>query len=364
MTNPFKFGSVVDEPFFTDREEEMKRIISFFGSENHLTLISPRRFGKTSLVKRAVRVAGSKHIYLDMQVIVSPEDIAAQLLRRIYNLSAFEKLKGLIRNFRIIPALRLNPVTGEIDVTFNPGTDGHTVLEDVLNLLDSLGSPKRKIVVIFDEFQEIFRIGQGLDRIMRSVMQGHTNVNYIFLGSSESMIREVFESKKSPFYHFAALMTLGPLPVIEFSNYLEERFADVVENAPLLTAGILSVTGAHPYYTQQLAFYVWERTAGSGFNVNIVDEAISEIIKSHDYDYERLWNSLNRTDMKVMIGMANGEAEPLSGSFINTTGLGSTSTVYSALKRLTTRGLLIKQGTEYLYDDPFFRRWILERRSS
>ena len=68
MTNPFKFGSVVDDPFFSDREEEMKRIISFFGSENHLTLISPRRFGKTSLVKRAVRVARVKSIYLDMQI--------------------------------------------------------------------------------------------------------------------------------------------------------------------------------------------------------------------------------------------------------------------------------------------------------
>lgn len=342
----------------------MKRIISFFGSENHLTLISPRRFGKTSLVKRAVRVARVKSIYLDMQVMVSPEDVAAQLLRRIYNLSAFEKLKGFVRNFRVMPALQLNPVTGEIDVTFNPGSDGHIVLEDVLNLLDSLGSPGKKMVVIFDEFQEIFRIGEGLDRIMRSVMQGHTNVNYIFLGSAESMIREVFEAKKSPFYHFAALMTLVPLPEREFSHYLEERFAEVVDNPALLAAAILSVTGAHPYYTQQLAFYVWERSAGSGFTIDVVDEAISEIIKCHDYDYERLWNSLNRTDMKVMIGIANGGTEPLSGSFINSTGSGSASTVYSALKRLIARGLLIKQGSDYLYDDPFFKRWILERRAS
>jgi uncharacterized protein len=364
MMNPFKFGTVVDDPFFTDREEELKRITSFFDSQNHLTVISPRRFGKTSLVRRAVRLAKVRSIYLDLQVIVSPADMAAQLLRRVYALSAFEKLKGFVRNFRIIPALKLNPVTGEIDVTFSPGDDGHIVLEDVLNLIDTLGSPKKRIVVVFDEFQEIFRIGEGLDRMLRSVMQRHTNVNYLFLGSAESMIRSVFETKRSPFYHFAALMTLGPLPVKEFSKYLGQRFEGVAENPDLMAAAILSITGAHPYYTQQLAFYIWEKISASGHTINIVDDAISEILACHDYDYERLWNSLNRTDMKVMIGLAYGEGEPLSGSFISNTGTGSTSTVYSSLKRLTAQGILIRQGIDYLYDDPFFKRWILERRSS
>jgi DNA-binding PadR family transcriptional regulator len=286
------------------------------------------------------------------------------LLRRVYALSAFEKLRGFVRNFRIIPALKLNPVTGEIDVTFSPGADGHEALEDVLNLIDSLGSPKKRIVVVLDEFQEIFRIGEGLDRMLRSVLQSHTNVNYLFLGSAESMIRSIFETKRSPFYHFASLMTLGPLPVKEFSQYLEERFAGVAENPALMAAAILSITGAHPYYTQQLAFYVWERISTTGIAITVVEDAISEILACHDYDYERLWNSLNRTDMKVMIGLAYGGSEPLSGSFINNTGTGSTSTVYSSLKRLTSQGLLIRQGSDYLYDDPFFKRWILNRRSS
>lgn len=364
MINPFKFGTIVDDSFFTDREEEMKRITSFFGSQNHLTVISPRRFGKTSLVKRAVRLSNVRNIYLDLQVIVSPADMAAQLLKRVYALSAMEKLKKFVRNFRLVPSLTLNPVTGEIDVAFSPGADGHIALEDVLNLVDNLGSPKKKIVVVLDEFQEIFRIGEGLDRMLRAVMQSHTNVNYLFLGSAESIIRSVFETKKSPFYHFAALMTLGPIPAKEFSKYLEERFVGVADNPSLMAAAILSITGAHPYYTQQLAFYVWDRITTKGFAVGIVEDAIAEILACHDYDYERLWNSLNRTDMKVMIGLAYGESEPLSGSFINTTGTRSTSTVYSSLKRLTSQGFLIRQNADYLYDDPFFRRWILQRRSS
>ena len=85
-TNPFKFGTVVDGPYFTDREDELERIASYINGENHLILISPRRFGKTSLIKKIVNESGRHYIFLDMQIVLSAEDFASQLLKRVYRI--------------------------------------------------------------------------------------------------------------------------------------------------------------------------------------------------------------------------------------------------------------------------------------
>lgn len=360
--NPFKFGTVVDEPFFIDREDELLKVDSLIRSENHLILISPRRYGKTSLIKKAVKESGFRYIFLDMQLVMSSEDLAAQLLKRIYRISTFNKLKGFIKSFRIIPSVTINPATGETDVSFRHEQREMVPIEDVLMLIDKLGNEKDKIVVVLDEFQEIFRINKGLDRVLRSLMQDHKHVNYIFLGSSESMIREIFENKKSPFYHFAYLMTLNVIPEKEFSRFIIDRFGGKTKYGELISTAILSETGSHPYYTQQLAFTVWEILNRSGYTPDITQKATDEIMQNHDNDFERLWNGFNRTDMKVLIGLAGSDLAPLSDEFSRNFNPGAKSTVFSTLQRLMQRGIVIKRDSSYIIDDPFFRKWIVIRR--
>jgi AAA+ ATPase superfamily predicted ATPase len=362
-TNPFKFGSVVDGVYFTDREKELTRITSYIKGENHLILISPRRFGKTSLIRKIVNESGRPYVFLDMQIVLSADDFASQLLKRIYRIYPVQKLKNYLKSFRLIPVVNMNPVTGETEISFKPGSKELIPLEDVLNLVEKLGTDKKKIIMVLDEFQEIYRIRSGLDRFLRSVMQNHNHINYIFMGSSESMIREIFERKNSPFYHFGSLMTLGKITPEKFTVFLEERFASVTEKNRELAEEILDISDSHPYYTQQLAFTVWEILMRSGFSPKIVKDAVSEIIQSHDNDYERLWNSLNRTDMKVLTGMSVSEISPLSDEFSILYGTGAASTVFSTLKRLGNKGMLIKEGSVYEIDDPFFKRWIVLRRN-
>jgi AAA+ ATPase superfamily predicted ATPase len=361
-TNPFKFGTVVDGPYFTDREEEIARISSYIKGENHLILISPRRLGKTSLLRKVLNESGGKFIFLDMQVVLSSEDFAARLLRRVYSIYPVQKLKGFIKSFRLIPVVNLNPVTGETEITFKSGPKELTPLEDVLNLIEKLATKDKKIIVVLDEFQEIFRIAGGLDRFLRSVMQNHKNINYVFMGSSESMLREIFEKKDSPFYRFGSLMYLGKISHEKFTEFLTKRFAVISDRAEELSRLILEITEAHPYYTQQLAFTVWELLVRQGFSSGVVESAAEEIVQSHDNDYERLWNTLNRTDMTVLTGISFTDISPLSDAFSNQYGTGATSTVFSALLRLTHKGLLYKKGTMYKIDDPFFKRWIIYRR--
>lgn len=361
-TNPFKFGTVADDPYFTDREVEIDKISSFINSANHLLLISPRRYGKTSLIRKVLKTSGRKYICLDLQLVLSAEDFAAQLLKRIYRLFPAQKLKGFIKSFRIIPSIILNPVTGETEITFRPGSPDITPLEDTLNLIEKLGTEEKRLIVVLDEFQEIFRIGSGLDLRLRGIMQIHKNVNYIFMGSSESLVREIFERKNSPFYNFAEMMTLSKIDREKFSLFLEGKFKKITKQFNKISDEILEITGSHPYYTQQLAFNVWELLNRSFTGPDLTEKAVDEIISTHDNDFERLWNTFNGTDMKILAGMAANSASPLSEEFSVLSGAGASSTVFSALKRLTSKGILTKTTEGYSIDDPFFKRWIVLRR--
>src|SRR5450759_2892873 len=117
-TNPFKFGSVVDGPYFTDREDELERIASYLNGENHLILISPRRYGKTSLIRKIVNESKRNYVFLDIQIVLSVEDFASQLLKRVYRIFPVQKLKSYIKSFRLIPVVNINPVTGEPEISF------------------------------------------------------------------------------------------------------------------------------------------------------------------------------------------------------------------------------------------------------
>jgi len=362
-TNPFKFGTIVEGSFFTDREDELTNISSFIKGENHLIMISPRRYGKSSLIKKVLGESGRKYLFLDLQIVLSTDDMAAQLLKRVYRIYPVQKLKNYIKSFRIIPVVNLNPVTGQMEITFKPDSAEMAPLEDVLNLIEKLAEKeKKKIIVVFDEFQEIFRIGNNLDRFLRSVMQTHRHINYIFLGSSESMLRNIFEKKGSPFYRFGSLMHLGKIPYDKFLDFIQRKFKTVMGNSRELSESILKITGCHPFYTQQLAFTVWELLTRSKYSPDLSERAAEEIVQSHDNDYERIWNSLNKTDMVILTGITMSEASPLSDEFSRMNHTGAVSTVFSTLQRLTKKGMLIKEGTVYSIDDPFFKRWIILRR--
>ena len=106
-----------------------------------------------------------------------------------------------------------SPMTDEVSVSFQPSTDnGSTAIEDVLNTIQKVSTPQNKLIVVLDEFQSILEIDKNMDKQLRSIMQEQTDINYIFLGSQESMMTDFFERVKSPFYHFGMLMRLNKIP--------------------------------------------------------------------------------------------------------------------------------------------------------
>ena len=353
MENPFKFGTIVEAGYFTDMVNEVAYIEQFIKSDNHLVMISPRRFGKSSLVAKAVKESGRKNITLNLQSVTSVSDLSAKLLREFFKVHPMERIRHLIAHFRIVPMISTNPVTGAMDVSFQSGAPEEVLLEDVLNLLERAHSEKDRLIVVLDEFQEIKDISSDLDRQLRSIMQEQKHINYILLGSQESMMTDIFENKKSPFYHFGELMRLGKLPRQDFYDYLVERLSAVFpESCKVLADRILNFTECHPYYSQQLAANVWQIGVLQPKSEDVLQAAVDHIVVSHALDYERIWMGFKRTNRWILQRLASGKSLQ-DGEY-------RTSTIYSALKRLQKDGYAI-YSDHYELEDPFFKQWILRQ---
>ena len=228
------------------------------------------------------------------------------------------------------------------------------MLEDAMEMLEKVATSKSRLIVILDEFQEVTKIQEGFDRQLRSIMQQQKGINYIMLGSQESLMEDIFEKKKSPFYHFGQMMRLGRIPRTDFSEYIMARlpkFAD--SKAVSITNDILEFTKCHPYYTQQLAAQVWELINYQEITDDVVSLAIKQLIKMHDLDFERLWISMNRTDREILLQIATG-ANTLKNR------QKPTSTSFSAIKRLMRDGY-ITNIDKYEIEDPFFMQWIINK---
>lgn len=351
MENPFKFGTIVEEEFFTDRVKEVAYIEQFVKSANHLILISPRRFGKSSVVAKAMKQSGRKHITVNLQQVTSVPDLSAKLLKELFKLHPMERVRHLITHFRVIPTISTNPLTGSMDVSFQPGVDGTMLIEDVLTLIENAHSEQDRLIVVLDEFQEIIDLAPKFDKQLRSIMQNQKHINYILLGSQESMMTDIFENKKSPFYHFGEMMRLGKLPRDDFHQYLSQRFAECYPESHAEIADIiLNYTGCHPYYSQQLAANVWQIGMLQPESTDPVQTAIDHIVTTHGLDYERLWMNFKRTNKWILQRLASNK--PLQS------GEHRTSTIYSALKRLQKDGYVI-YSDRYELEDPFFKEWII-----
>lgn len=351
MKNPFKYGTIVKDDYFTDRVEELQVIHRNLESDNHLVLISPRRFGKSSLVFRAVKESGRPCLSLNLQNVISENDFASKILRELFHLFPFERVRHLMTHFRIVPTISTNPITNGIDVSFQPSVNSTVLLEDAMALLEKVSqSGRQRLIVVFDEFQEVMNIRKGLDKQLRSVMQEQQHLNYILLGSQESMMTEIFERKKSPFYHFGRLMHLDKIPYDDFMKYIIDRLPVETQLSENIAKKILSFTHQHPYYTQLLSSQVWELLVYEKVETDTVKQAIKQIVQEHDLDYERLWLNFNRTDRQVLQSLSKG-VNPLRNRQV------ASSTSFSSIKRLMKVGYVIRTK-EYDIEDPFFNEWI------
>ncbi len=362
--NPFLFGKVVRGEYFADREEEIKFIRNEVESGQNLVLMSPRRYGKTSLVVNAIENMNAKCLDINMELVTGEDDLSNILIKKTLSLSPFEKLKNYLKNLRVQPDFKYEPGSGELSISLGPEKkDIPVYLEDALNLPEKVGaSQKENLVIVYDEFQEIRRISPGLERKMRAILQHHQNVVYIFIGSCQRMMGDIFGSRKTPFYKFARIMNLKKIPEEKFKKFIIGRFKKKGIETNGLEDDIIKRVDNHPYYTQQLCHEICNLNSGREIRKKDINKAIGEIIVEHNADYMRWWKQADNTEKRLLIGITEGDKKYTSGNFLRKYGINSPSTSSSAFKRLVEKGFVVDLNGEIKIEDPFWEIWIRENR--
>jgi uncharacterized protein len=377
MQSPFRFGSVVSGDDFADRRSELAELSRELRDGQHLFLLSPRRYGKTSLILTLLdrlRRHGLLVAYVDVFRTTTPAqllELAAQTVLRAAE-SQPERLLRLATDLlgRLRPQVGTDS-RGRPTLSIDVGASSRGALalqEDVLTLPEQLAlKRRRRLALVFDEFQEIQRFpGAGLEKAMRSHFQTHRHVSYLFAGSKETALRDMATRERSPFYKFGRLMTLGPIPAAEFAPYLEARFrrGRLRISREVLDA-VLAAADDVPYNVQRLCHQLWALRAGKADRIGEQDigEAIAVIVEQDAPHFSAAWDRLSLHQRQVLQAVARGGGRNVfAATYLAAHRLGSHSSVQTSLRLLVKEQVLAKVQDEYRFTDPFLREWIAIRQ--
>ncbi len=373
MQNPFKFGSVVTGGDFADRRRELAELARELMEGQHLFLLSPRRYGKTSLILAALESLGSRGAlaaYVDTFRTTTPVQLLELMAQAV--LRAAESRPERLLRLAMELLGRLHPqvgadATGKPTLSLDIGTSPRSVLalqEEVLALPERLAEKrKRRLVIAFDEFQEMQRFpGAGLEKAMRSHFQHHRRVSYLFAGSRQSVLQDMATRERSPFYKFGRVMSLGPIPQGEFAPFLEARFKRGRLGVSVdVLAAILSAADDVPYNVQRLCHQLWDMLAGKADRITEGDigRAIAIILDQDAPYFSTAWDRLSLHQRQVLQAIARaGGRNVFASDFLTVHRLGSHSSVQTSLRQLLKEQILLKVNGEYRIADSFFREWI------
>ncbi len=373
MQNPFKFGSVVTGSDFADRRRERAELAKELTDGQHLFLLSPRRFGKTSLILTVLDSLDSRGMtvaYLDTFRTTTPVQMLELMARTLLRAaeSRPERLLRLAMNLlgRLRPQVGTDS-EGNSTLSFDIGASPRSVLalqEEVLTLPERLATERKKhLVLCIDEFQEIQRFpGGGLEKAMRSHFQRHRHVSYLFAGSKESALREMATRERSPFYKFGRLLSLGAIPQDEFLPFMETRFKrGRLNTTSEVLEAILAAADDVPYNVQRLCHQIWADHAGQSKRITEKDigDALATILDQDNSYFSALWDGLSLHQRQVLQAITRaGGRNVFASEFLTAHRLGSHSSVQTSLKKMLKEQIVIKVDGEYRIADAFFREWI------
>ena len=380
MENPFKYGAVATGEYFTDREEELADLELEMRSGQDVAIISPRRYGKTSLLFQAMSHLRSEQMlvaYLDLLKTATKEQLVDHLATAIYNNLvapvelAWQKAIGLFFKLPIRPKMTINPDSTP-SFEFSAGgrsRDLDRTLEDLLALPGKISSSrKRKVALVLDEFQEVVTIDPHLPALMRAIFQTQGDVCHVFAGSKRHLMQRVFTDENEPMYRMARIMALREIPKSAFAAFIQDRFNKtgqrITEEAIQM---MLDITGCHPHDTQELCHFTWALAAIEKAEVtrDLVVRALEKVLDAEDARYTDRWEKLSAHQRLTLVAVANdGDASIYSEAYRRQHHLGAASTVQKAVSRLIDEEMMeASPKGGYRVSDPFFRTWLLRMSS-
>ena len=310
MNNPFAYSNYVTGESFCNREMELSELLKYIKNSQNVLLFSHRRYGKSSLIQQAFHKIKTKKIHVgtmhvELYGTISEKDFITRTFQSLNQLeSNYERLlksvSKTIKNFKI--NLSIDPTTGDTSVSPSfEAVNEKVVLEELMNLLTTY-SQKRKLVIAFDEFQEVASYTEdGFEKRLRSLIQQHTNICYIFSGSQQHLITDMFNSSSRAFYKLAESFPLDKIETKHYIPWIQHLFKRNNVHLPVkLIEDIISRFENHPMYIQNFLFHLWEEPVKKELSSNIIDKIENSIIGRKDLEYTVLWESLTINQKKTL----------------------------------------------------------------
>ena len=366
---PFIFGVATSGDNFTDREKETERLLLNFRHGINTVLISPRRWGKTSLVQKVCRLAQSdklKVVYLDIFSCRSDRDFCDAFAAAVLKQTS-SKLDEWLDNARLL----LSRISPKISMSTDPMTDFSISLEmnpksndidEILQLPEKIAQKKGyNIVICIDEFQQIaeFKDSKIFQKRLRTVWQLQKSVSYCLFGSKKHLMNELFEKKSLPFYKFGDAIYLPKIGTSDWVDYICSRFeATGKQISKDLAERICQIVDNHSSYVQQLAWLVWIHTDRKATEQDF-EAAYQDIIDQNTPLFEKQTESLTTYQMNFLRAIIDGvHSEFTTQAIIHKYQLGSSANVSIVKRALVKKELIEIEKRRVVIPDPVMKVWL------
>ena len=365
----FIFGRPVEGEFFTDREAETARLKANFQGGVNTFLLSPRRWGKTSLVRKVMKEVESKDIkvvFVDVfkckTALEFSEAIASAVLSQTASRTDefLENAKAFLGRINLGVSLSPDPVSG-LDIRLGL-TDDKADITNALLTPQKVAEKKRiRLVVCIDEFQQIGEFSDSLtfQKELRTVWQHQQDVTYCLFGSKKHMMESLFDTPLKPFYKFGDIIYLKTIPLNYWVDYIIPRFAEAGKTITADQVRMLCETvGYLSSYVQQLSWYVFLNSSET-VTEDDIDVAINELLVQNTALYESWTESLPAYQMRYLTAVADGIHEGFtSADVIGRYRLGSSANVVALKKALTDKNLIYTDDRKVYLSDPLMGMWL------
>ena len=368
-SKPFIFGVATSGENFTDREAETKRLLTNFRHGVNTILISPRRWGKTSLVQKVCRLAQSdklRVVYMDAFSCRSERDFCdafASAVLKQTSTKAEEWLES-VKLFlsRVSPKISLGPdpmTDFSISLEMNPKREE---VDEILQLPEKIARKRGwRIVVCVDEFQQIaeFTDSKAFQKKLRSVWQLQESVSYCLFGSKKHLMNELFEKKSLPFYKFGDAIYLQKIGTADWVDYIRSRFEATGKRVSReLAEKICQRADNHSSYVQQLVWLVWTHTEDEATEQDF-DNAWRDIVDQNTPLFEKQTESLTTYQMNFLRAIVDGVSDEFTTQeVLQKYQLGTSANVSAVKRALEKKELIEVEKRQVVIPDPILKEWL------
>lgn len=364
--NPFVYSRPVSPEQLIDREPELSRMLELANVGQASRLEAPRRYGKTTLLGKLALDAESQGFAVaavDFSSVYSLADAVARVE------VAYRGLQGPARRIvgEVLRTLRVGLSAGPVSASTG-GRDGYVekeliqLLDLPLRIFDRTGS---RTLVLFDEFQDLLALRDGLDGLVRSRIQHHGDAaSYVFAGSQTSLLRELFVDRERPLYGQAQPIALGPLPSAPLAAYVSERFERAGEDIEPVLDTFLDLVAGHPQRAMLVAHHLWRAFTTLPDPLAAIDRAIDDTFAELGEAFESTLHALRPAERAILISLATDRPSVYARATLEKLGLAKAQ-ARRAILALEDRGDLRPNGRgRWEFVDPLLAEWLRDTFSS